>query len=332
MRARPIPPNDSGSGRTASPLLPLALSLLAAGAALTGCEDAFTRVVDVDLEDPPAEAVLYADWSSDAEVLRVVVTETVGALAEGLPAGTPGARVEGFVDGVSFGVFREVDTAFVDHDFAGAAPGVYYELERPDAMTPGAEASVRVTLPDGTELSAAGRFPPVRALEVLRYDPPRLDTTEFGNGGVSITTRAGDVAVRLRDFDPATNAYAFYAATLDSAGAVTGFRERLDGRESDTRFAFVREGAVLRDFSFNESDVEVTLEYFGSPPTAGAPRRVVYYEALPEAHYLYQRDREALELAEFNPFAEPVVLPSNVEGGLGHFLLTSVSPVTPLEP
>ena len=138
----------------------------------SACEgDAFTKVVDVDLQTPEPLPVVFADWNNVDSFLYVFLSKTTGALQENLPETTAGARVEGFVDGVSFGVFTEVSTEIYYSNSFQFEPeeAIVYRYPRPASLQPGVSVSVRIELPDGQVLTAADRMPRINPIALERF-------------------------------------------------------------------------------------------------------------------------------------------------------------------
>ena len=315
---------------------------------LTGCEgDAFTKVVDVELDDPELLPVLYADWSTSDTVLYVIVTETLGVLDEDdRVQGLPNLRVTLQVDGGPPIAFSERSDGFFDIRFssnAGASNGTYYALVRPANFLAGAEVNLTVAgLPDGGVMTAAGRLPSEAVAQVTRLTEPTRDTVWFDpsdpDQGYYIQSSGGELSLRFDDAANEPNYYQFFRvdALVESTNDSLLYEnsDLLYGRDEDTRFQYVQNGVVFRDVIDDGRSIELTFDYYGN--NVGVPqdsttleqREFVYITTLTESTYSYLFELDQLNLNEGNPFAEPIVLGSNVEGGLGHLLLRTVGPST----
>lgn len=307
------------------------LLVLGGSLALTSCEgDAFTKVVDVDLDTPEPIPVLYADWSTADTVLQVFVSETVGALSDTLARPLAGVQVVALLDGEATDVFDEVPIRFSSGFNAGGGQAYYYVHTLDEPLRAGTDVQVTATLPDGRALSARDQFPEQVHIEPGRFEPPTFDTIDFGDGSLSITQRGGAVSLLVNDPGGVANYYRFAVDVeyRDSVDFRPAYSTELYAVEEDTRWTRTYGGRILRDLSFDGSRVEVDFEpdVFGFGGAVDSTARYLAFARLyTEAAFLYLRDRSALDESEFNPFAEPVVLSSNVDGGLGHLLLHSES-------
>lgn len=297
------------------------------------CEgDAFTKVVDVDLETPEPLPVVFANWNNRDSFLYVYLSESTGALQENLPSTLTGARVEGFVDGVSFGVFTEVsiEIFFQNTNLTIDPTDIIYRFPRPASIQPGVEVSINIELANGATLSAKDRLPLINPITLDEFIPPGIDTVFFGSSGdFFFTSTPGSLKLRLTDVASQEDSYRFQVGTyiVDStSGDLTLLENQyLNGNEQDSRWEFISGGDVYRDFGLDGSSFTISGELFFSPSVENK----LYFansEVLSPLAYRFFKELQALEDAEFNPFAEPVVLGSNVEGGLGHFVCSSFSP------
>ncbi len=319
-----------------TPRTSLVLAVLMVGAlGLAACD--FDQVVDVDVPEEPPRLVVGGFLAADS-VFSLRLGRSVPALAPEDPFGEDGTRRR--VTDATVRILAADGGLVAELAHVGGAPGpegLPYERGTYRAVN-GATAragetyTLRAEAPGLPAVVATTRLPAVVPVEVtevgdegegdgfspptfaatLRWDDPEGD--DVYRVRVRLTVRDGDSLLFRgpRDFfssDPFLRA---------SFGALDGDEIDLDGDDGGERF--YGDGALLRDSFFDGGSRSLRLRVFWDrfePPVTGAYEVVL--ERLSEPFVRYAQSRDLQDDSEANPFAEPLELFSNVEGGLGVF-------------
>ncbi len=286
---------------TAAAVLGLAL--------LASCE----QVITVD--PPEYERKLVVDcFQDDADSsIRVAVQRNIGVL-ENLPDSAysvRGAKVEWLESGTV------VHTMTTD-DFNAPPPGQqdyrfwrYYGVNASaPLLTPGKTYEIRVSHPD---------FPSVSAVQVAPF-PPKIDGVT-----VKIDSTTGG----------SQNSIATFSITIDDPGTEKNYYEiqlrdvntqypaYLSTDDPNARYGIRDDRIIVDDELFNgkKHTIRVSKDFYGEDEWAVTVRSVTY------DWYKFGQTARANEESSYNPFASPVRVHTNVEGGLGLFGLAGKSEV-----
>ncbi len=288
--------------------------LLATSLFFLGCdEDFFAPVVtiDVPVHDPKPALRLIAE--TGASELGALVTNSKGILAPDTDYGSyPDAIVELYRNGTLFTALTYVEDGSGDTHTAALAealpdqPGDVYVLE---AKLPGFDA--------------------VRAEQVMPPKPIVTDIEYTLNGTIDeFGERVNELKVDIQDRQPGTTNY--YGIALE----VEDFF--VDSNTGDTTFYGGYSTLYSNDPLLAQGDYQSYPLIFsdeGLPANGryqlrcyaynyGNQSRVVFrIVTLTRDGFLYLRSKSQYELAVGNPFAEPVTVHNNVEGGYGIFML-----------
>lgn len=291
-------------------------------ALIAGCNpDNFRQVVEVDIPEHESRLVLNARISSLDIGITALVANSLGILDTSAYDIPEDATVRLFRDGELLGndfsfmpgklkYFLSLDEPL------GTAPGLY----RMDASTPGYEP-----------IFAEQRMPvpvPIHSLRVER------------DGAIDDEGRRADgIEVQFSDPVGEENYYAleFYyeISEVQPGGDTLTYRNPVYASTLDqvVQYGYHYE-QVLTDKSFNGSSYTVSLYAYPGALPEGAPnaRLVARLYSLSRDAFLYDLSLRQYYDALDNPFAEPVTVHSNVEGGYGIFALSSVAEAgVPLE-
>lgn len=291
--------------------------LLATSLFFLGCdEDFFAPVVTIDVPVHEPKPALRLIAEAGALELGALVTNSKGILAPETDYGTyPDAIVQLSRNGTPLTAFSYVQEGDGDTHTASLAaplpdqPGDVYVLE---AQLPGFDA--------------------VRAEQVM---PPKpiVTNVEFTIDGTinEFGERVNDLKVDIQDPEPGTTNY--YGIALDAEYFYVDFNT------GDTIFYGGNPSLYSNDPLLVAGDYQSYPLIFsdeGLPANGryqlrcssynnGDQGRVVFrIVTLTRDGFLYLRSKSQYERALGNPFAEPVTVHSNIEGGYGIFMLGNV--------
>ena len=317
----------------------LATAALCVLVGATGCADKFLRDVDVDveLEGYEREYVLEA-YVRAGDTARVFLDETYPVNEEAGPRAVPAATVVLTVDGEAVGDFRAVRARAARGDYGwygdldeDADSLTYYEAFLPtEALPAGAHVRIEVTLEGGTVLTAEDRMPAPLGEVTLATRRGQYDETQLTIGFRDLPGRQGYLLTGTHTAPEV--AYFYDEDTRESGYRPTGdtLTETLTfetGGELD--YFYHGRRYTTSDELFDGGDVtllvgaysNLTWRNYGAEDDddPGVAELEVAAMSLAGREYLW-----SLALADWNagnPFVEPVVVPSNVEGGIGALIL-----------
>ena len=294
--------------------LPFVLVIgLISSLSLTGCEEFFEGVVhEVDFpEHVPALAVTLT-IDEDAQILRLMVSKTAGVLD---PQGSE----------VLSDVFANLEangTSWLSldaDDFNG------------DLHSLALDAPVHLAgMPLRLEVEAEG-LDPVSAESTMPEKPVALAEIEFAVDSV-LDPWWEEFMARDRitvDIEGQNGVADWFILELQSrfldpawGDTATWWLEYMDG-PPDPRVNTLRRGEMLvSDQGLGDEDLnQLTFFKDNLDPDWGYPEMEwrLRISALSESSAQYLLSMEAYEQADGNPFAEPVVVYSNISSGFGHF-------------
>lgn len=289
--------------------------LLMALSLLTGCDSGnFSQIVEVDIPEHESRLVLNARVSSTDSSITALVANSLGILDTSAYDFPEDATVRLFRDGELLGsdftFWQDQLKYFLALDEPlGAAPGLY----RMEASAPGYEP-----------VFAEQRMPVPVPVQSLRFE---RDGAVDGEG-----QRADGIEVQFTDPAGEDNYYAleFYYEISDvqPTGDTFTYRNPIYASTLDQviQFGYHYE-QVFTDKSFNGSSYTVSLYAYSGAVPEGAPntRLVARLYSLSRDAFLYDLSLQQYYDARDNPFAEPVTVHSNIEGGYGIFALSSAA-------
>lgn len=276
---------------------------------LTACDpENFSQVVEVEIPEHEPRLVLNARFDSRAQGLDALVSNSLGILDTAQYSVFPEASVRLYIDGALFRDFQfepEKALFFASLDEPlGNQPGLY----RLEASTPGLGS-----------VYAEQRMPRLVEIESVKVEKEGAVSGEGEKADeikIQFTDPAGEdnyYAVRV-DFltkisfqpgDTVEYVYPLFTSTLDQIVQ--------QGREYDHLFSG-------QSFDGNRYTLSLYAEYgidFDDPNA----RVKVYLFSLSREAYLYDLSLKQYSDTADNPFAEPVTVFSNIEGGYGIFTL-----------
>ncbi|MCB0557591.1 MAG: DUF4249 domain-containing protein [Lewinellaceae bacterium] len=282
---------------------------------LAGCDsDRFSQVVEVEIPEHESRLVLNARFSSLDTGVTALVANSLGILDTSAYDIPEDAAVR---------LFRDGEWVGGDFFFLPDKLKYFLSLDEPLGTAPRLYR-MEVSAPGYEPISAEQVMPVPASIQSLRVE---RDGAIDGEG-----RRADGIEVQLNDPADEENYYAlafFYEISEGQPGGDTitysnpVYASTLD---QVVQYGYHYE-QVFTDKSFNGSSYTVSLyTYQGALPEGqGNARLVARLYTLSRDAFLYDLSLRQYYDALDNPFAEPVTVHSNIEGGYGIFALSSVA-------
>lgn len=302
-------------------------SILAAVLLFAACsEDFFDATIDLPTpEHTPIIAVSAFATNTDSLGIFAKVTRTFG-LFEERPNddALEDATVQLFENGELLYDFSLAEQeqfshfALFDGEFGGI--GNTYEL--------------KITDPTYGTATAIQKMPEPIPLEEIEYR--MLDNSgDFveGNGEFELTFQDPAGAANFYELTISQVCYfTFFDANgnevRDSFVNNVFFDEDLEGPNSNSNYTegYDFESLLISDVNFDGQRVTLSpniYEFCSNSVEGQFSRYIVHWRTVTEEYFNYSKSLLQADLAENNPFSEPVSVFSNVEGGIGAFCLRS---------
>ena len=276
----------------------LLLGLLLLG--MTGCEDAFTTVIDADPPPFTRKMVVHA-WCDDTpDAAQSLILETNRNIFDAFDQNRPitDATSEILEDGVVVGSFQH-DLAPPDNEYATGTANVFNKV--------GAEYTLRIQAPGMPDAEARQYLPaPVEISDALFV--PELTVDEDGY-------RVNGFKVTFAD-SPKTNDYYLLECFEKGQGQ---YRVYLDS--NDPYVQTVNDGFVLIQDEGNDGFDQTFEVYAYSANEFTDYEFILRHISKDVFQYLLSIDRYVNNDIDF--FSEPSFVNSNIQNGLGIFSLSS---------
>lgn len=280
-----------------------------------GCDPGnFSQIVEVDIPEHESRLVLNARFSSLDDELSALVANSLGILDTSAYDIPEGAAVRLFRDGELLG-----------GGFSFSPDKLKYSLSLGEPLgTAQALYRMEVSAPPYGPISAEQRMPAPVPIQSLRFE---RDGAVDGEG-----RRADGIEIQFADPAEEENYYAleflFEVSEAQPGGDTLYYTIPVYARTLDqvVQHGYTYE-QVFTDKSFAGSSYTVSLYvYDGALPEGvpGARLRARLYSLSRDA-FLYDLSLRQYGDALDNPFAEPVTVHGNIEGGYGVFALSSVA-------
>ena len=290
-------------------------------------DDSFSQIVEIPIPAHDPQPVLSLELTAGDTLVYPLVTRSYGVLDEEptedrtttyrlLRNGEPVFAGTGNIANV-----RRAGEAVTPDSIIG-----YEFLDTRLSGAAGAEYRFEAEVVGIGRAFAEQRMPTAPTVAVRSYEP---------DGAVDIDGfRLDELVLTLEDVPGEENFYGFrvvvtsfdFVCDQDPAGQVTcdSFPRRFDVFSSSPDPLLLETndyGLVLRDDSFSGQDKDVRLQF--SSQGDNSPLSVEVF-SLTEDGYRYVTSRYAAQEAADNPFAEPVTVHENIEGGLGIFMVSNL--------
>lgn len=264
-------------------------------------EDFFEATVDIDL--PPHEPALAvtAQFAAGDTTLRIYVTHSQGILDQNNATPIADADVEIFKDGNSLGK-------------AAYYSDKLYKLSLPQPLSSDpATYELKVSAPG---------FDPVQASQLMPNPVPISNATYEVDGAVDDDgTRVDELIIEFEDPAGVENYYAAYAYVVFD----DQYTEELSLGVLDPITEDGIDDFLLKDVTFDGKRYEWRFKAYRFFELTDDVKMYVVLRSITADQYFFSRSVSLSYDADDNPFAEPVIIHNNIDGGYGIFTLEAVS-------
>ena len=304
---------------------------------LAACER--ESVVDIDLPDHEPQLSVASYFNPDS-TWWLRLSGSAGMEEEGPLPYVPDATVEVFQDGALLS--RLTRQAAEEWNLRDA--GAFYRAADGSRPVPGRAYTVRVAAPGYDPVEATDRVPePVPVLASSFLDS--VSVRSEGDGSQQVV---GEYRITFSDPPDRRNYYhlAIYKILVDydAQGRVVAEYRHAEGPRVDVNvdlkqnvisdpggfaggalddpFPFHHQ-LVFDDVTFDGQEYELVIRVVtrqvDEPPVPLSGKHLIVFSTTSEALYQHERTRILQETVQNNPFAEPVLVSGNVDGGFGIF-------------
>lgn len=293
-------------------------------------EDFFSPVIEIDLPIPKEKLVVYGHLEEGSDTIYIQVTRTRPLLDS---TAYPALRTDTLFydprDRTKFYIHRVIGsdtvsnvvihlllnkTRIASFNELPGRKGMYYTvLPQPLKFEPGNEFTLQVSAPGYTTVEATESMPRPVDIESIAYRKNiRLSTpADPFNSDIF-----NEYSFYFKDPGPDPNYYFASGYYWDSIRAAARpihlFSYDLKSVEG-----------FLADESFNGKSIVWSVHEYSWDGNGNGQFQYAYFylHSLSKAYYLYQLSIRRYENARDDPFAEPVILYTNVKNGYGFFSL-----------
>lgn len=275
-------------------------------------EDSFSQVVTIDVpEHEPQPVVLLQIDANQEHQLSALVSNSKGILDPESTYEIPtDAEVKLFKDG----------TLFADFEYYDDVLRYEYFTAEPFSNEGGVKWELQASIPGFDPVAVEQVMPPRPFIESATYE---VEGTIDAEG-----YRVDELIVDVRDVElGVTNYYGLalweiFVQTDNNGDTLQVSRSRVYLDTNDPLLSYAnRYDLVFTDEGFSNNEYQVRAYTYYS--LEGQSDLEVTLYQLTEDAWLYARSLEQYNNAINNPFAEPVTIHSNVDGGFGVFSLTN---------
>jgi hypothetical protein len=275
--------------------------LLFAGISLSSCEGFFDQVVEIDIPEHEPVLAVSAHFRSQDTVLTVFVSRSAGILDSLLldTVKITGASIEIWRDGAAWQTLPHLGEGHYRlglGEVLGADPSTY---------------TLRV---------AASGYDPVEASQAMPA-PVVIEEVEYeAEGGINPDgNKVNTISVTFQDPVGQDNYYLLDASVIYSDSLFGDFESTAYLSSEDVLVEEHNGGLIFRDGPIEGKRYTLKAYTFESPHILPGSKLVVRLRSISRDRYLFLRTLDLYGNAQGNPFAEPVVVHQNIEGGVGIF-------------
>ncbi len=276
----------------------------------TSCDDLFDgTILEVDLSEHTSELAPYAFFKDTDTILTVMVGKSVGILDNSDPTVIEGATVELYKNGTLLYTFT----------YADSVKGYQIALNGMFNPTIGETYELRVAAPGFETVSATQIIPQPVAIQNVEYEP--LGTVnQFGNQMDVYNVTFID-PINVDNFYEVAGVLKYSYVDFDSTVYENSYD--LYFESSDPNFS----DGTITDFNFDGQRYTLRLQSYPNwiDPNDETTKIKVYLRSVTVDYATFKSSLNKLWNAQGNPFAEPVLLHTNMSGGLGLFGVLSTS-------
>lgn len=264
-------------------------------------EDFFEATVSVDLPEHTPSLAITSEMFAGDSAIAVYVSQSVGILEE-FPSGPiKDAKVELFKNGEAFSTLPYLEL-FEGSKFYGLELGEPFSFEE-------AEYELKVSAPSFDPVSSKQIMP--KAVEII--------SAEYDEQGAvnSEGDRVDEFTIEFQD-PPGEDNYYRLQIHVEDGEFNQGFQLFLENLEPLGEA--YQNGLYLKDSSIDGKKYKWRVGNYGQLGISNPKFRIELY-SITRDQYLFTQSASLSEDNGDNPFAEPVVVHGNIEGGNGIFSL-----------
>jgi hypothetical protein len=260
---------------------------------LSSCsEDFFEEVIDIKIPDHTPRLSIAAYLLAGDSIINVYVSHSLGFLDTTKRTTIKNAVVQVFKNGATLAIVPYSSKQFYKLKLpkSKVIDQAFYELK----------------------ISAPG-YPPITSQQKLPAPVPILGARFEKNGAIDSNGEKFDlIVIEFQDNAIVKNYYAI-SGTLEIS---PGDKIPVSFNSLDPLSENAGEEVLVKDDSFNGKKFSWRL---GSHLQFPGAKLILQLESITKDKYLFLKSIHLYEEAEDNPFAEPVLIHSNIEGGFGIF-------------
>ncbi len=266
---------------------------------LGGCE----QVVDVRLPEHEPRLVLFAYLNTQGAIPKFTVGHSAGFIADDVPESIPTADLVLSQNGTSLGEINYADDLNSPAEYEAA-----FSLDIP----PNEMLRIEVSEADYPTITAEQTVPQDVWIQEVNYTGEDADPE---NGEIRES-----FDITIPDDGNVTNYYSIQVLTLDT---ITGDYNQKKATSPNT---FLQRG-IKKELLFNDAAFngnEYTVRVLADVRHTDLPEhRILVFRlnSISEERYRYARTFRQYKESQGNPFAEPVTIFTNIQGGYGVFSL-----------
>ncbi len=260
-------------------------------------EDFFESTVDIDTPPHQPALAVTANFAAGDTTLRIYLTHSLDILEQNDAEPIPDADVEVFKDGISLGK-------------AGYYSDKLYKLPLPQPLPPD-NATYKL------KVSAPG-FDPVQASQVMPATVPIISATFEIDGAIDDDgEKVDELTIEFEDPAGIENFYSLNAyVVFDSQ-----YTEELSLGILDPITEEGMDDYLLKDVTFDGKRYEWRFKAYRFFEITEDVKMYVVLRSITADQYFFSRSVQLSYDNDDNPFAEPVIIHNNIEGGYGIFTL-----------
>jgi hypothetical protein len=275
-------------------------------------EDSFQQTVDIDLPEHESKLAITAIFEQDS-LLRAYVSNSVGVL-ESFDDKVDGASFKLFENGNWVSTFEYVDNSY---------DGFYRDpLNLENLLEPGNTYKIEVSHPVYGNVIAAQVMP----------SSPKIDSVKYTIGGTIDPIDGYEMDEVLLYYSDLPNEENYYMVEIFEEGY---FIDWQTGDTLDTysyhNYVSSQDPLVVNGYKVGEysnlvmitdrsfEDSKYVLRFATDMSYGEDVYKRIRLTSITEDVYRFQQSLYLYDQSEYNPFAEPVIVHNNIEGGYGIF-------------
>jgi len=274
----------------------------------SSCEDFFDQTTKIDIPPHVPKLGVTALWLDEGNDQLVMVFASVGALEDESSSAVSDATVTLAENGT------QIATLVEDNATKG-----FYRPSVPVELVAGQTYELTVSAPNFETVKAEQVMPSKPTIKKAQFVNSVANSNNNGNGKLHLTISDDDG----RDF------YLIGVESIDTSESYSSIYSS-SGIAEDSGLDYSR--VILKDETFPGADLSQTFDAYISSSTGTVDSVKVNLWSVTADYYRFDRTYNAVQNADDNPFAEPVIMHRNFEKGFGVFALGNKrSMVIPVE-